>query len=261
MLYADDFRSIARNGLYGRWATAVGTGFVASLFGITYFNNRDIFEYIFNRSEEGNLVRISYGTIGTIIQSPFIGFIILFLLWSIVCIIVGGAITLGYASFNLNIVAKDRRTVYYSELFNQFNRLGLAFLMQFLRGLFIFLWSLLFIIPGIVASYSYSMTAYIMVEHPQYGAYEAITRSKQLMRGNKWRLFCLHFSFIGWRFLSALTCGIGLLWLNPYIEAANAAFYQEISNDNKVDYYEDNYEGYNRGDYIEDYNIRNNISN
>ena len=60
------------------------------------------------------------------------------------------------------------------------------------------------------------------------GANDAITRSKELMKGNKWRLFCLDFSFIGWDILSAFTLGIGDLWLTPYRSAAAAAFYREL---------------------------------
>lgn len=145
----------------------------------------------------------------------------------------------------MDMVAKERKTINYSDLFSQFSRLGAGFAMQFLRWLFVFLWTLLFIIPGIIASYSYSMTAYIMVDHPEYSALEAITESKKMMRGHKWRLFCLHFSFIGWYLLSALTWGIGLLWLNPYVEAANAAFYKELSQShNEYSHNENNERNY-----------------
>ena len=229
MLYADDFRRIARDGLYGRWGTAVGTGFVANLFGASYFSNRTIIERVFTRSDENPSIRITVGNIGTITRSPILGIIILVLVWGIVCMIVGGAVSLGYAKFNLNMVAKDRKDIYYSDLFSQFHRIGAGFCMRFLINLYIFLWTLLFIIPGIIASYSYSMTHYIMVENPEYGVNEAIAASKEMMRGNRWRLFCLRFSFIGWSILCIFTLGIGYLWLNPYMEAANAAFYKEIS--------------------------------
>ena len=87
----------------------------------------------------------------------------------------------------------------------------------------------LFIIPGIVATYSYAMTEFILAEHPELTASEAIAQSKEMMTGNRWRLFCLHISFIGWDILCAFTLGIGNLWLRPYKQAANAAFYREIS--------------------------------
>ena len=89
-------------------------------------------------------------------------------------------------------------------------------------------WTLLFIIPGLIAAYRYQLTGYILAENPEMGANDAITRSKELMKGNKWRLFCLDFSFIGWDILSAFTLGIGDLWLTPYRSAAAAAFYREL---------------------------------
>lgn len=73
------------------------------------------------------------------------------------------------------------------------------------------------------------MTSYILAENPEMSAGEAIDRSEELMKGNKWRLFCLQFSFIGWSILCAFTLGIGTLWLTPYMEAASAAFYRDIT--------------------------------
>lgn len=131
--------------------------------------------------------------------------------------------------------------------------------MQFLRGLYVLLWSFLFVIPGIIASYSYSMTAFIMIEHPDLSVNEAITRSKEIMRGNRWRLFCLQISFIGGQLLSALTCGIGFLFLRPYMNASFAAFYREISKGHESDNYYD--EPHVDKDYVKNYNIHNNISN
>ena len=92
---------------------------------------------------------------------------------------------------------------------------------------------MLFIIPGIIASYSYAMTDYILAENPELTAKEAIERSKDMMEGNRWRLFCLEISFVGWGILSLLTLGIGSLWLTPYMEASMAAFYREVSGTEK----------------------------
>ena len=88
---------------------------------------------------------------------------------------------------------------------------------------------LLLIVPGIIAVYRYALAPYLMAEDPEMGAMEAIEKSKELMKGNKWRLFCLQFSFIGWMLLSSLTFGLGNLALRPYQEAAYAAFYREVS--------------------------------
>ena len=89
-------------------------------------------------------------------------------------------------------------------------------------------WSLLFVIPGIVAAYRYSMATYIMAENPGMQATEAIERSKALMDGRKGDLFCLDLSFFGWALLTVLTAGIGALWLAPYMAVSRAAFYRSL---------------------------------
>ena len=115
------------------------------------------------------------------------------------------------------------------EMFAGFRFYGNALATMLLRDVFIFLWSLLFVIPGIVAAYRYALAPYLIAEHPEIGVMEAISQSKALMRGNKWRLFCLQLSFIGWGILSTLTMGIGHLWLAPYRNAAETAFYLELT--------------------------------
>lgn len=92
----------------------------------------------------------------------------------------------------------------------------------------LFLWLFLFIIPVFIMAYAYSMTPYILDDHPEIGAWEASRRSQVMMRGYKWRLFLLDLSFIGWFLLSILTLGIGLLWLIPYFSTARAAFYNDL---------------------------------
>ena len=89
-----------------------------------------------------------------------------------------------------------------------------------------------------VMSYSYAMAPYLMAENPDMGIMEAIRRSKEIMHGNKWRLFCLHFSFIGWAFLCLFTCAIGYLFLSPYQMLAEVAFYREITGKNHITYTE-----------------------
>ncbi|MBP3256803.1 MAG: DUF975 family protein [Bacteroidales bacterium] len=100
-----------------------------------------------------------------------------------------------------------------------------------LVGILTFLWSLLFIIPGIIKAFSYSMTPYILDENPELGASEAIHRSRMMMKNHKFDLFWLYLSFIGWFLLCCITCGIGFLWLAPYMDTAKAAFYEEVKAD------------------------------
>lgn len=99
---------------------------------------------------------------------------------------------------------------------------------MFLYGLKIFLWTLLLFIPGLVMCFAYAMTPYILEEHPEIGAWDASTRSREMMKGHKFDLFYLYLSFIGWFILAMLTMGIGFLWLSPYVEAAKAAFYNDL---------------------------------
>ena len=115
------------------------------------------------------------------------------------------------------------------SLFDGFRKgLGNNIVAGILVGVFTFLWSLLFIIPGIVKSYSYSMTFYILADNPEMSPTDAINESRRMMDGNKWRLFCLDLSFIGWYLLSFLTLGILLFWVDPYQMMARAEFYESI---------------------------------
>ena len=91
---------------------------------------------------------------------------------------------------------------------------------MFFMMLFIFLWSLL--------PFAYAMTPFVLVDNPELSCYEAIKRSQELMKGNKWRYFLLALSFLGWILLGILTLGIGFFWITPYIETTIAAFYNDI---------------------------------
>ena len=120
-------------------------------------------------------------------------------------------------------------------LFSQFDRFKQGFLQSFLRNLYIVLWSLLFVIPGIVKSFSYAMTPFIMADHPEMTAKEAIAASKEMMDGHKGDLFILGLTFFGWHLLAGLSLGIGYLWLNPYMNAAYAAFYRDLCNQKRIE--------------------------
>ena len=112
-----------------------------------------------------------------------------------------------------------------------FHPYGRTVLTMFLRDLFVFLWSLLFVIPGIIKAYSYRMVPYILAEDPEISGRDAITLSRQMMDGQKWNTFVLDLSFIGWDLLSALTGGLlGLFYVNPYKHATGAELYQVLKD-------------------------------
>lgn len=103
---------------------------------------------------------------------------------------------------------------------------------MFFRDLFIFLWSLLFVIPGIVKSYAYRLVPYILAENPGISKDEALKESHRLMMGNKWRTFVLDLSFLGWYLLSAMTFGLlGIFYVNPYKNGTNAALYEALKEE------------------------------
>lgn len=242
MKYAADFRQSARNALRGRWGIAVIAGIIASLLGGTGNGGPE-----FNVEIEASQAKLSLDFAGqTIYQtgggldSPIGNFLVAsagyFLVATVVFgllyLFLGSVIGVGYSRFHLSLVDHERASV--DQLFGYFSHWKNAVCTRLLRGLYVFLWSLLFIIPGIVAGYSYRMTDYILAEHPEMTASEALAASKAMMDGNRWRLFCLQMSFIGWAFLCLFTFGIGNLWLDPYKKTSIAAFYREISGTEKI---------------------------
>jgi uncharacterized membrane protein len=114
------------------------------------------------------------------------------------------------------------------NLFVGFRNYGSVLGTMLLMFLYTFLWSLLLIVPGIIKSYSYAMTPYLLHDHPELGAEALICKSMEMMKGHKMKLFLLDLSFIGWGLLCILTLGIGLLWLSPYMQSARAAFYEDV---------------------------------
>ncbi len=111
------------------------------------------------------------------------------------------------------------------------NNFGKTLLLGLMTSIFTFLWSLLFVIPGIVKSYAYAMAPYLMADHPDWGWQECIDKSRQLMQGRKMDLFLLDLSFIGWILVGSLACGIGTLWVTPYMMAARTSFYEAAVSD------------------------------
>lgn len=251
MRYAADFRTISREALRGKWLIAVITGLVASLLGALGSEGPEVKLNI--DASSGIDVGLEYAGktilstnggfnegLAAVIAGSVIYTALAAIVLAIVYFILGSIIEVGYAKFNLDLV--DRTEAKIETLFQYFNHWKATATTRFLKGFYILLWSLLFIIPGIIAGYSYAMTGYILAEHPELTASEAIDRSKSMMEGNRFRLFCLELSFIGWGILCAFTWGIGNLWLRPYKQAATAAFYREISGTERTEGAGDSYE-------------------
>lgn len=191
MLKAKDFRMQAWNAKTGKWGTLALTAFVMAII-------------------SGLCSGLSVIGIGAIAS-----------------LVITGPLTLGLVSQSLKVIKGENVAV--GDLFSGFGRFLEAFLAHLLVTIFTALWLFLFVIPGIIKSYSYSMTFYILHDNPGMAANDARKKSMEIMKGNKWRLFCLDFSFIGWYLLSILTFGILIFWVGPYHRAAQAAFYKSIT--------------------------------
>jgi len=183
-----DIMTSARDKLRGKWGIAVGVSFI----------------YI--------VISVALNVI------PVIGWV--------AGILVAGPLFLGATIFFLALArGEDVKT---GQLFEGFSYFIDALLTYLLMCLFIFLWLLLLIIPGILAAFSYSMAFYIMADNKDINGLDAIKKSKAMMYGNRWKLFCLGCRFIGWTLLCILTFGIGFLWLMPYASTSIAKFYDDI---------------------------------
>lgn len=113
-----------------------------------------------------------------------------------------------------------------------FQNYGHNFVVMLLRDVYLLLWFLLLIVPGIIKAYSYCMVPYILAEHPELSANEVITRSREMMNGHKWQAFKLDLSFFGWILLGALTLGlVDVFWTAPYMESAQAALYLKLRDE------------------------------
>lgn len=213
-----DYRRIARENLEGNWGQSVAIAFVAALFGAVVAGSGFTFEINMDAEYMQHLPRFVLSVLGAIASVAGI--------LSLAQFILGGTVQLGYTQILLK--QYHHREFDISELFSQFHRFKQGFLQSFLRILYTALWALLLVIPGIIAHYKYAMTPFLMTDNPNMTAREAMAASTELMDGHKGELFTLGLTFIGWDLLASLTLGIGYLWLNPYKNAAYAAFYRDL---------------------------------
>ena len=142
---------------------------------------------------------------------------------SLVVALISAQLTVGETHFYDLLINKKEPGA--KELFHNFRYWFRSFCLQFATGFYVFCWSILFVIPGILKSYSYSMAFYLRTKNPELKAKEALSQSMKLMYGRRWKLFCLQLSFIGWYFFSVLTFGLGLFYVVPYYKASLVAFY------------------------------------
>lgn len=114
------------------------------------------------------------------------------------------------------------------DVFNGFSYTGKAIWLNIIVAFFTMLWSCLFVIPGIIKKYAYSMSTYILADNPELTAREALSKSKEMMNGHKWDLFVLQLSFFWWYLLGSVTFGLAYIYVIPYMSATIANFYNSI---------------------------------
>lgn len=200
-----EFRSEALQALEGNWGSAALVAFVAMA--IT--------------SICGSILQIG----GTRFVSSDLGSISS-ILGTIVCLPISYALTVAFLRLLRGV------QIGVNDLFAYYNKR--VFMTMLLKFVYVVLWSLLLIVPGIIKSYSYAMTEFLMLDDPELEKNKAIEKSMEMMSGNKMRLFLLDLSFIGWILLCILTLGIGVILLEPYIETAHAAFYEDLKTEKEA---------------------------
>ena len=194
------------------------------------FRDETIFEsdnYIFNspmrRLRRNPIFYLTWG-----------GVAIAGIIFTILMVTIGYNLEVGQKRFFLKGFQDDVNVGSLFSTFNSGEYIGII-KTQFIRGLYNFLWYFVFIIPGIIKSYEYSMVPYILAEEPNLSPSEAINRSKDITDGNKMDMFVLDLSFLGWDILGLLFFGIGGIFVNPYKEATKAKLYNILSGNDGID--------------------------
>ncbi len=196
MKLSSEYRSIARNNLTNNWGSAIVVCLI------------------------------------TLAVSAVCGFVPV--IGAIASLLLVGQLAVGEIIYFAKLHNKQNPTI--GTMFTDFGKnLINNFVTYLLQSLYIALWTLLFIIPGIVKTYSYAMTMFLKAKRPELSSNEAITMSREMMDGKKWKLCCLQFSFIGWILLSILTFGIGFIFLLPYMQASTVAFFEDAYNEKNIE--------------------------
>ncbi|MDO0823429.1 DUF975 family protein [Desulfosporosinus nitroreducens] len=211
-----DLKLRAREQLKGKWLQAGIVSFIVWLLTIAFTEgNVDMIHSVQFIWHNGELINVP-ATNNLTRLADLLSFILI------------GPITLGVSGYFLKLVRQEGPII--EDMFGGFKFFLKAFVLDLLMTIFIILWSLLLIIPGIIAALRYSMAYYIMIDNPQLSAFEALNRSKLMMVGFKSELFSFWLSYLGWFLLGVITLGIAFLWVTPYYETAKANFYQDLKD-------------------------------
>ncbi|MGG2066903.1 DUF975 family protein [Bacillus sp. S14(2024)] len=234
-----DFKKAALSSLKGRWGLGAGASLLyrvmsaVSVFivGFSIFMLGVVLAEII----KSNALIVEEETLSTVLALIF-GFIFVIVCFALIA--VQSIMNYGYCNVTLRLAKKESTTI--DDLFEGFRKKNVFKSMKLavLMGVYVFLWSLLLIVPGIIKCFSYSMAYYIMLDHPEYTASEALKKSQEMMKGHKLDLFILSLSFIGWFILGIaiafFTFGIPFLWICPYYFTTVSHFYLNLVNRDTV---------------------------
>lgn len=253
-------RALGRSALSGKWKQAI---IATVIYQICITLPALILDQLFGKTfaELYNELDYSYSTWGSIVATASNSAEKISSMSGVYTFLVTGAFTLGITIFFINLFRAKSADP--AQVFSGFEQFFKALGLFFMVGLFTFLWSLLFIIPGIIAAIRYSQAFFILADYPEKGIMECINESKWMMQGNKGKYFCLILSFIGWMLLTALAIGfvdamilsalsaifgsvgalvfiewvvnLGICWLTAYMMATQAAFYDILRGNLRAD--------------------------
>lgn len=220
-------RARAREALRGRWGEAILVSFAAGA--ITDRGHYVKLRIGFSETQPlqlcpSDLLEQVLRILGLDAPGRFTAAVLLLML----TLLLGGPVKLGKARYDLNRI--DRRDAGFRDLTTGFPRFLPALWMHLLQSLLVFSGWLLCIVPGVILFCDFSMAPYILSEDPDCGGWEALMRSRTMMRGQRLALCRLLLTFLGWALLSSFSFGIGPLLLTPYVEAAMASFYRHLQN-------------------------------
>lgn len=207
-----ELKASAKASLRGNWGTVIGAAFVAAaaflVVGVIHV-----------------MIIIALGNTDSPLEIAT-GVMLTASMFSMLYTLGGSVFTGGYNCLMLKISRNIPASI--GDIFSRVKQTFKFFILSIAISIMVSLWTLLLIIPGIIATYRYSQVYFILCDHPTIGIFDAITLSKEIMLGHKMDLFVLSLSFLGWMMLCCLTLGIGLIWLIPYMNVTYANFYNKV---------------------------------
>ena len=214
-----ELKANARESLKGNWGVAIIAALIAGTFSAS------------GSATSSGTEEIDFSALGQLSTQEILTTLAVFggiiLLGLLVSVLISSLISIGYAQFNLDLIDGVKPRIV--TIFSKGKQVWTAICANILVFIRVFIGTILFIIPGIIATYKYAMVNYIIAENPGISAREALQMSKEMMKGNKLRFFFFTLSFFGWALVVILTLGIAAIWVIPYMQASLAAFYKDVA--------------------------------